>query len=185
MHHGQEKLIEFLRLAYSQEKALITTLQGHIAMAKDGDYKADLKHHLTETTGHARQIRQRLIELGYQDEEHLLQRGLGFVQSVALQGLTLAKSPFDLIRGKGNVEETMLRNARDEAMTEASEIATYLVIERIAREVGDEKTAELARTIRADEESMLNKLGEAIPDLAQALISHEPAPALTSVRKAS
>jgi ferritin-like metal-binding protein YciE len=184
MHHGQEKVIEYLRLAYSQEKALITTLQRHVAMSKDGDYKSDLMHHLTETTGHARRVRQRLNELGYRDEEHLVERGLGFVQSLTLQGLALAKAPMDLIRGKGDVEETMLRNARDEAMTEAAEIANYLALERIAEDVGDGDTAELARDIRADEEAMLRRLGEAIPNLAGAIVRHDPAPTLTSVRKA-
>jgi ferritin-like metal-binding protein YciE len=185
MHHGQEKVIEYLRLAYGQEKALIRTLQGHVAVATEEGYRSHLAHHLTETTGHARRIRQRLNELGYRDEEHLVQRGLGFVQTIVLQGAALAKSPFDLIRGKGNIEETMLKNARDEAMTEAAEIANYLALERIAQEVGDEQTAELARDIRADEESMLHKLGEDIPRLAQALIEHEPVAKLESVRKAS
>ena len=185
MQHGQEKVLEYLRLAYGQEKALIGTLQGHVAMARDGEYKSTLEHHLTETTGHARQIRQRLNELGYQDQEHILQRGIGFVQSVAMQGMSIAKAPIDMLRGKGSPEETMLKNARDEAMTEAAEIATYLTIESIADGEGDGKTAELARSIRADEERMLGKLGEAIPKLAQALIKEDPAPPLTSVRKAS
>ena len=185
MHHGREKVIEYLRLAYGQEKALIRTLQAHVAVAEDGDYKSHLAHHLTETTGHARRVRQRLLELGYRDEEHLVQRGLGFVQSLALQGAALAKSPFDLIRGKGSIEEIMLKNARDEAMTEAAEIANYLALERIAEETGDEQTADLARDIRADEESMLHKLGEDILTLAGAMVRHDPAPRLESVRRAS
>ncbi|MGH2753265.1 MAG: DUF892 family protein [Actinomycetota bacterium] len=185
MDQGREKVIEYLRLAYSQEMALIRTLQAHTGTAKDGHYKDEIQHHLTQTTGHARRIRQRLNELGYRDEEHLVQRGLGFVQSLAAQGLALAKGPMDLIRGKGNIEETMLRNARDEAMTEALEIATYLAIENIADELGDDQTAELARNIRADEEEMLQKLGGIIPELAQALVRSEVGPALSSIRKAS
>ena len=185
MHHGQEKVIEYLRLAYAQEKALIKTLQAHVSVAEDGDYKSHLAHHLTETTGHARRVRQRLIELGYRDEEHLVQRGLGFVQSIALQGASIAKSPFDLIRGKGSIEEVMLKNARDEAMTEAGEIGNYLALERFADETGDEQTADLARDIRADEETMLHRLGEDIPRLAAAVISRDPAPKLESVREAS
>ena len=185
MDHGREKVIEYLRLAFSQEKALIRTLQAHSEIARDGHYKDQLQRHLTETTGHARRIRQRLNELGYRDEEHLLQRGIGFVQSIAAQGLALAKGPMDLIRGRGSIEETMLLNARDEAMTEALEIATYLAIENIADEVDDDQTAELARDIRADEESMLEKLGGIIPGLAQAVVRSEAGPSVSSIRKAS
>ena len=46
----------------------------------------------------------------------------------------------------------MLKNAKDACATEELEIATYTALERLAAKVGDEQTANLAESIRADEE---------------------------------
>jgi hypothetical protein len=51
-------------------------------------------------------------------------------------------------------------------MTEGLEIATYDAIESIARALGDSITAELAASIRLDEESMFDSLRKLIPVLA-------------------
>ena len=48
------------------------------------------------------------------------------------------------MRGTGG-EEKVLKNAKDACATEALEIATYTAIERLARAVGDDKTAEAGR----------------------------------------
>jgi hypothetical protein len=65
----------------------------------------------------------------------------------------------------------MLRNARDEVTTEALEIATYDTIESIARGLGDHETAELAATVRLDEERMLDALRKEIPVLTDLIVS--------------
>ena len=57
----------------------------------------------------------------------------------------------------------MLKNAKDACATEALEIATYTALERLARAVGDDETAELAASIRADEEQMLARILREIP----------------------
>jgi hypothetical protein len=64
----------------------------------------------------------------------------------------------------------MLRNARDEIMTEGMEIATYDTIETVARGLGDHETAELAAEIRIDEETMFNALRKEIPVLADIVV---------------
>jgi rubrerythrin len=58
-----------------------------------------------------------------------------------------------------------LKNAKDAAATEALEIATYTALERLATDLGDERTARLAREIRADEERMLDRILTEIPQL--------------------
>ena len=58
----------------------------------------------------------------------------------------------------------MLKNAKDACATEALEIATYTAIERLARSVGDERTAKLAASIRADEEKMLERIMREMPE---------------------
>ena len=85
------------------------------------------------------------------------------------QALVLTKGPLDLLRGGPRGEEKLLKNARDEVVTEALEIAIYDVIEALAKALGDEPTAQLAARHRADEEKMLAELRQHIPRLAEAV----------------
>ena len=94
---------------------------------------------------------------------------VGAVESVVGQVLALGKTPFDLLRGSGG-EEKVLKNAKDACATEALEIATYTAIERLARSVGDDETAELAASILADEEKMLERVLREIPKLTDAVV---------------
>jgi len=67
----------------------------------------------------------------------------------------------------------MLHNARLEFADEAQEIATYMVIESLARTVGDKQTAKLARDILRDEEKMQKFLGELLPELTAGVVHDE------------
>jgi ferritin-like metal-binding protein YciE len=164
---GKEKIVQYLSEAHARETALIQTLAAHIQIAEPGPYRAGLETHLRETQVHARRVQQRLRELGA--HQSLLATGFGFAQNVLTNTLAMAKAPVDMLRG-GDRKEKMLKNARDEAMTEAMEIATYDALERMAHNVGDETTAELARDIRADEERMLENLRKEIPNLTDAVV---------------
>ena len=91
--------------------------------------------------------------------------GLG----VTRRAFALSKTPFDVLRGTGG-EEKVLKNAKDACATEALEIATYTALERLAIKVGDERTAQLARSIRSDEERMLERIMREIPKLTDTAI---------------
>ena len=164
---GKEKIVQYLSEAHSRETALIQTLGAHIKIAEPGPYRQGLEAHLNETRVHAQRVQRRLQELGA--HRSLLATGFGFAQNVVTNTLSMAKAPIDMVRG-GDRKEKMLKNARDEAMTEALEIATYDAIERMARNVGDETTAELAADIRSDEEAMLDNLRREIPNLTDAVV---------------
>jgi hypothetical protein len=69
-----------------------------------------------------------------------------------------------------DVNEKMVRNARDEVVTEALEIATYDYVERLARNVGDTETAELAADIRGEEEAMLADLRGFVAELTDRVV---------------
>ena len=90
-------------------------------------------------------------------------------ESLFGQALALGKTPLDLLRGSGG-EEKVLKNAKDACATEALEIATYTAIERLARAVGDDETADLAASIRADEQRMLERILREIPRLTGAVV---------------
>ena len=90
------------------------------------------------------------------------------MEDIAAQTLALWKAPLDLMRG-ATVEEKILENAKDACAVEALEIATYTALEHIARAAGDAKTADLAASIRTDEERMLERVTRELPKLARAV----------------
>jgi ferritin-like metal-binding protein YciE len=139
-------------------------------MTPRGAYRTALERHLGETREHAARVGERLRELGRHGNP--LTAMTGAIESVIGQALALGKTPLDLLRGSGG-EEKVLKNAKDACATEALEIATYTAIERLAGAVGDEETAKLAASIRADEEKMLERVLREIPKLTDAVVRAE------------
>jgi len=167
MSRSEQKVVQYLNEAHASEVALVRVLQSQIAMTPRGDYRTALETHLGETRRHAARVETRLGEL--KQGGNPLQFLGGIAQGVAGQALALAKTPLDLVRGSGG-EEKVLKNAKDACATEALEIATYTAIERLARSVGDEQTAKLAASIRADEEKMLARIMRELPKLTAAVV---------------
>ena len=170
MNASQKKVVQYLDEAQASEHALVRVLQSQIAMTPRGAYRTALEQHLRQTRDHADRVGQRRRELGHGGNP--LTYAVGAVESVVGQALALGKTPFDLLRGSGG-EEKVLKNAKDACATEALEIATYTAIERLARAVGDNETAELAASIRADEEKMLERVLREIPKLTDAVVRAE------------
>jgi ferritin-like metal-binding protein YciE len=167
MNASKKKVLQYLGEAQASEQALVRVLQSQIAMTPRGAYRTALEQHLRQTREHADRIGERRRELGQGGNP--LTAAVGVVESVVGQALALGKAPFDLLRGSGG-EEKVLKNAKDAYASEALEIATYTAIERVARAVGDDETARLAASIRADEEKMLDRVLQEIPKLADAVV---------------
>jgi ferritin-like metal-binding protein YciE len=167
MTAGQKKVVQYLDEAHATEQALIRVLQSQIAMTPRGSYRTALETHLTETRSHADRVARRLKELGHGG--NALHLATDAVQTVVGQMLALGKTPIDLLRGSGG-EEKVLKNAKDTCATEALEIATYTAIERLAKKVRDERTAELAASIRGDEERMYERVLREVPKLTDAVV---------------
>jgi ferritin-like metal-binding protein YciE len=170
MNASQKKVLQYLGEAEASEGALVRVLQSQIAMTPRGPYRTALERHLGETRDHAARVAERRSALG--EGGNPLTAAAGVAGSIAGQALALGKTPFDLLRGSGG-EEKVLKNAKDACATEALEIATYTAIERLARAVGDEETATLAASIRADEEKMLERVLREIPKLTDAVVRAE------------
>jgi ferritin-like metal-binding protein YciE len=170
MSHSDQKVAQYLSEARASEIGLVSVLQSQIAMSPRGSYRDGLETHLGETRAHARRIDERLEELGH--GRNPLQAFVRFNETLIGQALALSKFPFDLLRGSGG-EEKVLKNAKDAYATEALEIATYTALERLAIKVGDEQTAKLAASIRADEERMLKRIMREIPKLTDAMVGTE------------
>ncbi|HEY1537791.1 MAG TPA: DUF892 family protein [Solirubrobacteraceae bacterium] len=170
MHASQKKVVQYLGEAQASELALVRVLQAQIAMTPRGTYRTALERHLGETREHASRVGDRLRELGQSGNP--LTAVVGAVETVVGQALALGKTPLDLLRGSGG-EEKILKNAKDAYASEALEIATYTAIERLATAVGDDETAKLAASIRADEERMLEHVLREIPKLTDAVVRAE------------
>lgn len=170
MSSSQKKVLQYLNEAHSMEHALVRVLQSQIAMTPRGSYRTALETHLGETRGHAERIGRRLKELD--PGSNPVMTALGAVGGALGQVLALGKTPFDLLRGSGG-EEKVLKNAKDSCAAEALEIATYTALERLARSVGDDRTATLAASILADEERMLARVMREIPKLTDAVVRAE------------
>jgi ferritin-like metal-binding protein YciE len=162
----QAKIVQYLNEAHATEVTLVRVLQEQIAMAPRGRFRTALEKHLRETRSHADRVAARRSEL--QGGGNPLGALVGLAQDAVGQALALAKTPLDIVRGSGG-EEKVLKNAKDACATEALEIATYIALEHLARSVGDTETADLAASIRADEEAMLERIKQELPRLTEAV----------------
>ncbi len=170
MSRSEQKLIQYLNEAYATETGLVRELQTQIGMAPRGGYRDALESHLLETRAHASRVQDRLRALGAGGNP--LQLTAGIAESVASQLLALSRAPLALLRG-GSGEEKLLKNAKDACASEALEIATYTAIEHLAGALGDDVTAELAGSIRADEQRMLDRVIRELPMLTAAVVRAE------------
>src|SRR3712207_4633111 len=170
MTQAEQKVVQYLNEAHATELGLVNELQAQIAMTPAGAYRSGLEAHLEETREHAERVEERLAELGA--GRNVLQAALGLGEAAVSQWVSLWKAPFNVVRGSGG-EEKVLKNAKDACASEALEIATYTALERVARSVGDERTASLAASIRADEERMLERVLREIPKLAERVVQAE------------
>ena len=167
MSKPEQKVVQYLNEAQATETGLVSVLQSQIAMTPSGSYRTGLEKHLGETRNHAERVQRRLAELDHSGNP--LAAVMGAAEAALGQVLAVAKTPFDLIRGSGG-EEKVLKNAKDACATEALEVATYTALERLARSVGDDTTADLAASIRADEQKMLERILREIPQLTEAVV---------------
>ena len=170
MSQSKQKVVQYLNEAHATELGLTRVLQSQIAMTPSGSYRTGLEKHLKETRDHADRVQQRLSELDFGNNP--FQVGVGAVGGAIGQVLALAKTPIDLVRGNGG-DEKVLKNAKDACASEALEIAAYTALERLARSVGDSRTADLAASIRSDEQKMLDRVLGEIPKLTDAVVRAE------------
>src|SRR5215210_4580360 len=165
---GRALVLQYLQEAHATEQALVTNLGAHISMTPRGSYRDLLERHLAETQQHERAVARRIREIG--KDRGIIAAAYGLATTIVGQALVLTKGPLDLLRGGTEGEEKLLKNARDEVVTEALEIAIYDALEELALAVGDETTARLAARHRGQEERMLQELRRHIPRLAQAVV---------------
>ncbi len=170
MNTAEKKVVQYLAEARATEDGLTRVLQSQIAMTPRGSYRSALEKHLNQTRRHSARVSDRMRELGAGSNP--VTAVIGFAEDVLGQAFALSKAPLDLLRGGGG-DEKVLKNAKDTYASEALEIATYAVIERLARAVGDAATAKLAADILAEERAMLERVETEIPKLTDRMVGAE------------
>ena len=144
MTEVEQQLVKHIDEAYAMEQNVLRMLDSMIETTADPVVREALHQHRAETEQHAARLKDRL-------EAHDASPS-GVREAVGIMG-ALMKGLVDAARG-----EKAGRNARDGYTTEHLEIASYQLLERVAAMAGDEETAEVARTNRADEEAMAQRL---------------------------
>jgi ferritin-like metal-binding protein YciE len=140
----QDKLVEYIDDAYAMEQNVLRMLDGMIRTTTDPQIKRGLEKHKKETELQAERL-----------EECLQAHGKSPSMAKEAGGIigALMKSVVDVARG-----DKPGRNARDGFATEHMEIASYQLLERVARKAGDKKTAAVARQNREEEEAMARSI---------------------------
>jgi ferritin-like metal-binding protein YciE len=138
------QLVKYLEDAHALEQHVLRQLDGMIKTTPDPELKEHLKHHKEETGRHRDLLGERLRAHG---AEPSMIKDAGSIFGALGKGL------MDIFRS-----DNAGKNARDGFVAEHMEIASYELLERVARIAGDEATVEVARRNRADEESMSEKI---------------------------
>jgi ferritin-like metal-binding protein YciE len=167
------KLVQWLNEAYTKEAELEADLTAHIALTEKMSYKKRLRKHLTETRDHKRRVAARIKKLGGTPTNGL--PGVpGTVGEVAGKAVAAVKGQVGVARAAVSPQaETHLRNAQEELREEHVEIAIYSRIEVFATEVGDRETAQLAKSIKRDEERMAKFLDAELIRLVKEVVRAE------------
>jgi ferritin-like metal-binding protein YciE len=140
MDQLKAQLLKHLDEAHAMEQNVLRMLDGMISTTDDPEILDALEHHKVQTQKHADRMAERL-------EAHDLSPST--VKQIGGVLGALAKMPLDFMRG-----EKAGRNARDGYATEHLEIASYELLRRIAQKAGDERTAQIAQEILAEEQAM-------------------------------
>jgi ferritin-like metal-binding protein YciE len=138
--HFEDQLVKHIDEALAMEQSVLRMLDSVIYGMDDPEVRDALRQHKLDTERHIDRLQERLEAHGVTPS---LVREAGGILAAMM------KSVIDLTRG-----EKAARGARDAYATEHLEIASYQLLERIALRAEDEKTAEVARANRADEERM-------------------------------
>src|SRR5262249_42553253 len=156
LNERDRKLVEWLGEAHAKEAELEADLTAHIALTQKAAYKKRLRQHLTETRDHKRRVASRIKALGGGATSWAGVPGVpGVVGDAAGKAVWALKGQVGAARAAITEQsETHLRNAQEELREQHVEIAIYNRIGALATEVGDRETAQLARSIRRDEERM-------------------------------
>ena len=172
MNERDTRLVQWLNEAHAKEAQLEGDLNAHIRLTEKKAYKKRLQDHLKETRDHKRRVASRIKKLGGSPATGPDVPGVpSLVGGAAGKAVSAVKGQVGAARAAVTEQpETEMRNAQEELREEHVEIALYTRIETFADEVGDKETAQLARSIRRDEERMAKFLDAELKRQVKAVV---------------
>ena len=177
MPSATDKVIKYLQQSRLAQIAITEMFTAHIALTPAGDYRKVLEAHVRTARRQGKEIDARLSELAERRRTiRLAREATGLITSetatVARFPWHLLRSALGLLRRTAEVEQ-LLDQARDEYTLSARALATYRILEHIAAAAEDAETAQLATNLRTEQESLVERLLQAIDNLAEALAEAE------------
>jgi ferritin-like metal-binding protein YciE len=137
-------LVKYIDEAYAMEQNVLRMLDDMITSTDDDAMRRELEEHKEQTERQADRLKKRLDA---HDAEPSMIKEAGGVLGALMKGVV------DMARS-----DKPGRNARDGFATEHMEIASYELLERVARRAGDTETANVARENRKEEREMARKI---------------------------
>ena len=159
----KDQLVKHIDEALAMEQNVLRMLDSMISTTEDPEIREELREHKLETERHQDRMQQRLDAHGAQPSTV---REAGGVLGA------LMKSVVDVAR-----TEQAGRNARDAYATEHMEVASYHLLERIARKAGDEETAQAAQQNRTEDEAMAARIASHWDRFAELTLQEQGIPA--------
>jgi ferritin-like metal-binding protein YciE len=144
--NGKEHLIHHLHDTYALEEQATKQLERAVAIAQDWDLADAYTEHLEQTEEHKRQLKERIesLDRDVSPVEHLTMRsdaiGLRLLADIAPESPAKLAMHFYAL---GQLE-----------------VAAYEMLQRIAKEAGDDETAEVAEKILEEERQAADKVKE-------------------------
>lgn len=141
---AEQELVKHIDEAYAMEQNVLRMLDGMISTTDDAEMRRELEHHKRETEQQAERLKERLEA---HDAEPSMVKEAGGILGALMKGVIDTARP-----------DKPGRNARDGFATEHMEIASYELLERVAKRAGDTQTANVARQNRKEEREMARKI---------------------------
>jgi ferritin-like metal-binding protein YciE len=139
-------LIKHIDEGVAMERNVLRMLDSMMRTTADAGISRALEQHKQTTRKHIERLEQRLKMHGSSPSRT---RQAGGIVGARLKGIV------DVAR-----RDKAGRNARDGFATEQLEVASYELLERVARKAGDEETADVARQNRAEDQAMAKRLAD-------------------------
>jgi ferritin-like metal-binding protein YciE len=140
----EQQLNAYLSDAHAIEEQALPQMRAAPEMAGDAELAEAFREHLAETERHEQLTRERLEARG--------------VSPSRLKDVVFKAGGFAFVLFAKSQPDTPGKLVSHALSYEHLEIAGYKLLRRLAKRAGDAETAEMARTIRADERAMADRL---------------------------
>jgi ferritin-like metal-binding protein YciE len=140
----EEQLVKYIDEAHAMEQNVLRMLDSMIGTTSDPQMKRALERHRKQTEQQAGRLEERLQAHGATPSKV---KEAGGILGALMKGVVDAART-----------DSAGRNARDGFATEHMEIASYELLERVAKLAGDKETAAVARQNREEEEAMARSI---------------------------